>query len=72
MSAELNRFGLVEKYAEDGMRGEMLAAMKKAGIAIVQIHMEECLNKTKNESVVKRGETLKDFQEAVSRYMDWA
>jgi DNA-binding FrmR family transcriptional regulator len=50
----------------------VIAAMKKAGIAIVQIYMEECLNKTKNESVVKRGETLKDFQEAVSRFMGWA
>ena len=50
----------------------VIGAMKKAGITIVQIYMEECLNKTKNESVVKRGETLKDFQEAVSRFMGWA
>ncbi len=31
LSSELSRFGLVEKNTEEGMRGEMWAAMKKAG-----------------------------------------
>ena len=48
------------------------AALKKAGMVIVQTYMEECLNKTQKESNVKRGETLRDFQTAISRYIDWA
>ncbi len=48
------------------------AAMKKTGVAIVQAYMEECFNKTKQASTVKRTETMKDFREAISRFMDWA
>jgi CsoR family transcriptional regulator, copper-sensing transcriptional repressor len=48
------------------------AALKKAGMVIVQTYMEECLNQTQKESSAKRGETLKDFQTAISRYIDWA
>jgi DNA-binding FrmR family transcriptional regulator len=48
------------------------AALKKAGMVIVQAYMEECLNKTQKESSAKRGETLRDFQTAISRYINWA
>jgi len=34
--------------------------------------MEECLEKTQKEHGSKQGETLKDFQKAMSRYIDWA
>ncbi len=48
------------------------AAIKKVGMVIVETYMEECLNKTQTESGAKRMETLKDFQQAMSRYIDWA
>jgi len=48
------------------------AATKKVGAAILQTYMEECLGKTREDSRAKRGETARDFQKAVSRYLDWA
>jgi DNA-binding FrmR family transcriptional regulator len=48
------------------------AAIKKVGMVIVQSYMEECLEKTQKGARVKQGETLKDFQKAISRYIDWA
>ena len=48
------------------------AAIKKVGIVVVKTYMEECLDKTQKKPGVKRGEALKDFQKAVSRYIDWA
>jgi DNA-binding FrmR family transcriptional regulator len=48
------------------------AAVKKVGKVIVQTYVEECLNKTQEESRGKREETLIDFQKAISRYIDWA
>jgi len=48
------------------------SAIKKVGTAIVQTYMEECLEKTQEEYGSKRGEMLKDFQKAMSRYIDWA
>ena len=48
------------------------AAIKKVGIVVVKTYMEECLDKTQKKAGVKRGEALKDFQKAVSRYIDWA
>ena len=48
------------------------AALKKVGTVIIQTYMEECLEKTQKEHGSKQGETLKDFQKAVSRYIDWA
>ena len=48
------------------------AAVKKVGTVIVKTYMEECLNKTQRTPGVKRVETLRDFQKAVSRYIDWA
>ncbi len=48
------------------------AAIKKVGTHIVQTYMEECMEKTQKGGGVKRGETLKDFHKAISRYIDWA
>jgi CsoR family transcriptional regulator, copper-sensing transcriptional repressor len=48
------------------------AAIKKVGTVVVKTYMEECLDKIQKAPGVKRKETLKDFQKAVSRYIDWA
>jgi DNA-binding FrmR family transcriptional regulator len=48
------------------------AAIKKVGTIIIQTHLEECLDKFQGETGIKRSETLKDFQTAISRYIDWA
>ena len=48
------------------------AAVKKVGMVVVKTYMEECLDKTRRQPGVKREESLKDFQKAVSRYIDWA
>jgi DNA-binding FrmR family transcriptional regulator len=48
------------------------AAIKKVGVVVVKTYMEECLDKMQKGHGVKQGETLKDFQKAVSRYIDWA
>jgi len=48
------------------------SAMKKVGGVIVQTYMEECLEKTEKGPRVKQGETIRDLQKAVSRYIDWA
>jgi len=48
------------------------AAIKKVGTAIVQSYMEECLEKTQKGPRVKQGETFRDFQKAISRYIDWS
>jgi DNA-binding FrmR family transcriptional regulator len=48
------------------------AAMKKVGTVVVKTYMEECLEKTQKKSGIRREGALKDFQKAVSRYIDWA
>jgi DNA-binding FrmR family transcriptional regulator len=48
------------------------AAIKKVGMVVVKTYMEECLEKTQRNTGAKRVEVLKDFQKAVSRYIDWA
>ena len=48
------------------------AAIKKVGMAVVKTYMEECLGKTQKAPDGRRGEAIKDFQKAVSRYIDWA
>jgi len=48
------------------------AAIKKVGTVVVKTYMEECLDKTQKVPGVKRGQTFRDFQKAVSRYIDWA
>jgi DNA-binding FrmR family transcriptional regulator len=48
------------------------AAIKKVGTAIIRTYMEECLEESRKEPILKQKETLKDFQTAISRYIDWA
>ena len=48
------------------------AAIKKVGMVVVKTYMEECLDKTRRRSGIKREGALKDFQKAISRYIDWA
>jgi len=48
------------------------AAVKKVGTVVVKTYMEECLGKTQGKPSARGTETLKDFQKAVSRYIDWA
>ncbi len=51
--------------------GAVTAAMKKVGAFVLQAYLEECLA---GESSAK-GETkenLREFQRAVSRYINWA
>jgi DNA-binding FrmR family transcriptional regulator len=48
------------------------AAIKKVGTVVVKTYMEECLDTTQKAPGVKKIETLKDFQRAISRYIDWA
>ena len=47
------------------------AALKKAGMTIMQTYLEECLEKTRKEPALKQRETLEDFQKAMSRYIDY-
>jgi DNA-binding FrmR family transcriptional regulator len=48
------------------------AAIKKVGMVMVKAYLEECLDKTQKGPGGKRKGALKDFQRAVSRYIDWA
>lgn len=48
------------------------AAIKKVGTTVVRTYMEECLEESRKEPVLKQKEALKDFQTAISRYIDWA
>jgi DNA-binding FrmR family transcriptional regulator len=48
------------------------SAMKRAGMVMVQTYMEECLDRSQKEKGLSQRETLKDFQKAISRYIDWS
>jgi len=48
------------------------SAIKKVGTVIVHTYMEECLEVNQKGPGSKQRETLKDFQTAISRYIDWA
>jgi len=51
------------------------AAMKKVGTAIIQCHMEDCLEfvaRKPGSQVGESLESLRDFRKAVSRYIDLA
>jgi DNA-binding FrmR family transcriptional regulator len=47
-------------------------AIKKVGTVVVKTYMEECLDKSQKGAGVKREQAFKDFEKAVSRYIDWA
>ncbi len=48
------------------------SAIKKVGTAMVEAYMSECLEKTQKGSEPRHSDALKDFQKAISRYIDWA
>ncbi|MCX8119093.1 MAG: metal-sensitive transcriptional regulator [Desulfobacterota bacterium] len=48
------------------------AALKKVGSTIVRTYMEECLEESRKEPVPKHREALKEFETAISRYLDYA
>ncbi len=52
--------------------GAVTAAMKRAGMVILQSHMEECLEKAAQKTGNQQKEALRDFQKAISRYINWA
>jgi DNA-binding FrmR family transcriptional regulator len=48
------------------------AATKKVGMVIIETYMEQCLERTEREGGAKRVSALKDFKQAMSRYIDWS
>ncbi len=48
------------------------AATKRVGMVIVQAHLEECLETARQSTPSKRDATVRDFQKAISRFIDWA
>lgn len=48
------------------------SAIKKVGTVIIGTYMEECMERSQKGPGAKQRETLKDFQTAISRYIDWA
>ncbi len=48
------------------------AAIKRVGAVMVQAYLQECLDRSENGPVAKRGETLKDLHHAISHYLDQA
>jgi DNA-binding FrmR family transcriptional regulator len=70
----------LQKMVEEGVAcpdiltqvAAVTSAVKKVGAVIVQAYMNQCLEETQKESAAKRGDTLKDFHKAISRYIDWA
>jgi DNA-binding FrmR family transcriptional regulator len=67
--------GLQNMLASEGRCEDILiqvaavtAAMKRAGAAVVQAYLEECLEKARQEPEA----ALADFRKVVTRYMDLA
>jgi DNA-binding FrmR family transcriptional regulator len=48
------------------------AAMKRVGTAIIQCHMGDCLEVAAQKAGTRQRESLRDFQKAMSRYIDFA
>jgi len=70
----------VQKMVEEGAAcSEILtqvaavtSAVKKVGLVMVQGYLEECMEKTRKLKGKKSGDPMKEFQKAISRYIDWA
>lgn len=50
----------------------VISAIKKVAAMIIHEYMEECLEKLPQEKREKRGTSLKEFRQAISRYLDWS
>jgi DNA-binding FrmR family transcriptional regulator len=48
------------------------AAMKKVGMVVVASYLEECLDEAQEAGPVRRREAMRDFRQAMARYMQWA
>lgn len=48
------------------------AAVKRVGTAIIQCHMQDCLGVVVQKAGSRQRESLRDFQKAMSRYIDFA
>jgi CsoR family transcriptional regulator, copper-sensing transcriptional repressor len=67
----------VQKMVEEGADcSEILtqvaaatSAMKKVGLVMVQGYMDECMEKARREKGGEKGDSLKEFQKAISRYV---
>ncbi len=71
--------GLQRMVEEEAPCSELLtqvaavtAAIKRVGTAVIHAHMEECLEKVLPRAEAKERESLRDFQKAMARYIDWA
>ena len=70
----------VEKMVEDGAPcsdiltqvAAVTSAVKKVGLVMVQGYLDECMEKAQTQKGKKKGDPLKEFQKAISRYIDWA
>ncbi len=52
--------------------GAVTAALKKVGMVLIATHLEKCMAEMAQTSGNKHGDTLRDFQKAMSRYIGWA
>ncbi len=53
--------------------GAVTAALKKAGMTMIEAHMEKCLAEMGQKAAAgKKRESLRDLQKAMSRYIGWA
>ncbi len=51
---------------------QVAAAMKKVGAAIVHSHLEECRENLIPKFEDRQKQSLREFQTAPARYIDWA
>jgi len=47
-------------------------AIKRVGRVVVQTYMEECFEKNQKGPRMRKRESLRDLQKAISQYIDWA
>ncbi len=48
------------------------SAIKKVAAMVMHTYIEECIEKSQKESGEKRKANLKEFRQAISRYIDWS
>jgi DNA-binding FrmR family transcriptional regulator len=70
----------LQRMVEEGIACEQIltqvsavsSAVKKAGLAMVQGYMDECLEKAGREKGLSQRDRLREFHKAISRYIDAA
>ncbi len=48
------------------------AAVKKAGTEVIRMYIDQCLTEISGKSAVNREAIIREFQKALSRYIDMA